>query len=1050
MYWPIGAPQIYSLEKQALHNRNAILYDENDTFAIEDDDGEASDSRNDSVADQSENERAGLTTAPHSQRDHARNRNIQGEGRATHLNQEGEPVTVLTTAIRSQSSLRDHGTNIGLSIRPDSSLFVVQTSNNYLIIYSFTVVPGNRVYRAVFVDNARHSHHGRRYSAGQRSYFGQEPLGEGEDAVIAEAMLRFRATIRIDSKIGRVLALDDGLVVATKGPGAVQVIRWGGEARKASNVRKGSETSRSQETKHLLSQLPWISGQDVHMVDMVYDRPMNLSSWVTSDGRVYAVQTRKRPPQASQAPTSPVDNSNAEETDPPFRGFCFHMPTDASSAATMTAINARFSLLAVGCANGDIYIYSVKDYSGNIPLSHRFSASQLSSSAGELTFLSYSPDGYCLFAGMNHAWSTWSVYGKLCSSSMLADRALSSAHSERWLLGVRSAIWLGGGSQIAMVDGNDKAVWVVEMARSAVTGCFSPANIARSLLQTNAGFVLYRGHELPNPMNASSQSAVWQHVQVPPAYLMTQWPIRSAVVSPDGRYVAVAGKRGLAHYSVQSGRWKTFESEWMENEFTVRGGMCWFQHVLVAAVESNESFELRIYSRELPLHSDRVMYSEALSSPIVLIAPSGEDSLLVYTYENILCHYVVTLAEKSIKLVQVGQIALHGIIRAPPRVRALSWVLPEDQLESGDPSQDVSKASVMFLVDGKLVLLQPTTTENSELKYEMRIIAQNVEHYALMRDHRIALTRPPTTASLNQVEEDEDHVLQDSLWYFDGTKMRVWTDVQETLSAPVEAGRDIQVPLDMSCDFYPLSVLLRQGLILGIESEMVQRRDLSFASARFATRTHLFLPTILRSHLARFDSPAALHLSHFYQHFEYFAHALEVLLHDVLDDEVDASHTPEATLLPGLLSFLSTFPQYLDIVVQCTRKTEVRSWKTLFAHLPPPQELFEESLAKGSLKTAGGYLLVLHTIDELNPGSSQIVRLLRRAKVERDWELCKELARFLMALDESGDTLRSALSDVELRPPPDKKSGGFRALTSSRENSVGFSIGSNASPSTAL
>lgn len=119
--------------------------------------------------------------------------------------------------------------------------------------------------------------------------------------------------------------------------------------------------------------------------------------------------------------------------------------------------------------------------------------------------------------------------------------------------------------------------------------------------------------------------------------------------------------------------------------------------------------------------------------------------------------------------------------------------------------------------------------------------------------------------------------------------------------------------------------------------------------------------------------------------------------------------SPESAILPRVLSLLSSFKGYLDIVVQCTRKTEVRSWRTLFDYLPPPQELFEESLQRGSLKTAGGYLLILHTFDELATASEQSVRLLSRAMREEDWELCKELARFLAALDETGDTLREAV-----------------------------------------
>lgn len=160
-----------------------------------------------------------------------------------------------------------------------------------------------------------------------------------------------------------------------------------------------------------------------------------------------------------------------------------------------------------------------------------------------------------------------------------------------------------------------------------------------------------------------------------------------------------------------------------------------------------------------------------------------------------------------------------------------------------------------------------------------------------------------------------------------------------------------------------------------------------------------------------------MELAQQHENLEYFAHGLEILLHHVLDEEVDAHPppAPEDAILPRVLSLLSSFKHYLDIVVQCTRKTEVRSWRTLFAYLPPPQELFEESLQRGSLKTAGGYLLILHTFDELATASEQSVRLLSRAIREEDWELCKELARFLAALDETGDTLREAMEMVNAR-----------------------------------
>ena len=71
------------------------------------------------------------------------------------------------------------------------------------------------------------------------------------------------------------------------------------------------------------------------------------------------------------------------------------------------------------------------------------------------------------------------------------------------------------------------------------------------------------------------------------------------------------------------------------------------------------------------------------------------------------------------------------------------------------------------------------------------------------------------------------------------------------------------------------------------------------------------------------------------------------------------------------------------------------------------------------LKTAGGYLLVLHTLEEAGSASTdseQCVRLLQQAKESGDWELCKELARFLMALDESGNELRKAMQKIGFQP----------------------------------
>ena len=356
---------------------------------------------------------------------------------------------------------------------------------------------------------------------------------------------------------------------------------------------------------------------------------------------------------------------------------------------------------------------------------------------------------------------------------------------------------------------------------------------------------------------------------------------------------------------------------------------------------------------------------------------------------------------------------------------------------NGDPSQDVAQASVLFLVDAKLVVMQPTEDASGSRKYEMRIIANDVEFFSFTRDQRSMdnqLGLSLTVAEQASSKHPAALGLFDSLWYFDGRNFQSWADILDVLKTPAaEGNKELPKPVSIPVDFYPTSVAIDKAVVIGVESEIVQRRDLPFAYWRYvmrvstqsreltcanALKTQLFLPQILRHYLAVSDTTSALSLCHHYQDLSYFSHALEVLLHTVLDEEVDSQPAEDDALLPTILSFLSSFPDFLDIVVSCTRKTEVRSWQTLFRTLPSPEELFEESLRRGMLKTAGGYLIVLHTFEKLDAGSEQCIRLLHKAKATGEWELCKELARFLMALDESGDTLRDAMQRLELDPPP--------------------------------
>jgi RAB6A-GEF complex partner protein 1 len=465
---------------------------------------------------------------------------------------------VVAAVARSANSLKTYGPNVALLLHPDSTIIVAQTQHGYLLTYTIASDPNTRVYQQLFDHSNPH-----RRQLMARHFAGEDSIG------IHDVSIRFRMAIKVESGIGKALALDNELLVATIKPAAIQCIRW-------SPDKNGSQTN-----SELLSRILGIPKQ-TNVVDMVYDRAMNLLLWVTSGGHAYTIQR--------------IAETERDKDEPKkmFKGYCFHRPENEVGQALKAAVNARFSLLAVSCADGNILVYTAKDYMGNVVLSHVLQPPVSIATAGPLNFMSYSPDGYCFFAGYESGWANWSVFGRPVGNSFSVDRSLAELNSEQWLNGVSRGYWIGGGSDIVLTRHGDRRLWILETARSSLTGCYSSANLSRALLQTGTEAILYRGHDLSDIMTISGKDSLWHHAQYPPSYLHSQWPIRACVVSQDGRYIGIAGRRGLAHYSVISGRWKTFEDKKAENSFAVRGGMCWYGHILIAAIESDGSYEVSL------------------------------------------------------------------------------------------------------------------------------------------------------------------------------------------------------------------------------------------------------------------------------------------------------------------------------------------------------------------------------------------------------------------------------------------------------------------------
>jgi hypothetical protein len=189
---------------------------------------------------------------------------------------------------------------------------------------------------------------------------------------------------------------------------------------------------------------------------------------------------------------------------------------------------------------------------------------------------------------------------------------------------------------------------------------------------------------------------------------------------------------------------------------------------------------------------------------------------------------------------------------------------------------------------------------------------------------------------------------------------------------------------------------LTQGVSIGLGAQL--------PFFEIHTKTHPFLHSILRNKIESFDDAQALRcelvlacsgvmlyfsIAKKFEYVPHFTHSLELLLHEVLESECEnqpptkssskSDPLSDSSLLSRVAHFMRNFPQFpgilnlykyyirilfefLDIVVQCARKTDAAYWQFLFDGVGDPLTLFEDCINAGKFSTAASYLKILQSI----------------------------------------------------------------------------------------
>ncbi|KAH9835839.1 RIC1-domain-containing protein [Rhodofomes roseus] len=938
------------------------------------------------------------------------------------------PSAVLAHLARTPTSLVEHGENVSMSWSPNGRNIVIQTATSYLVIVTVEYDPEETPYQPPQLA-----------PSAQRHFL----PGPGEALSFQSIRLHLEGVVRLEGTLLSVLPRNGYILFSTKSPSTVQRIPWPG-AQAADDLYA---------TWYLNDEdFPWLVDSDVCITKMLYSKTTGIETWVTSDGRAYLVQldlseedhARGSLSNASQDSQQPQGRRSSQDStrshsEARWQGTCIHSvepprwvqkrrrqdPSDMKDGeypyheprrAMTVAMNTRFSLIATGTHCGTVELTGFPSEDGPPPKAQALQIPDMYAreGTGPVFSLEWSSDGYVLAVGWEKGWAIWSVGGRCLAWGFGVEYEVDpDKFQDSFMYGVTDLFWAPGNFELVVLakptpDKTDGQLFVIPFAKSATTGQHSPDNTQYAFLQMDDRVLVYRGADQPDMSVINPESDVWQHVKIPHAYLSANWPIRYSALSADGRLIAVAGRRGLAHYSTTSGRWKLFADDLQENAFAVKGGLLWFHHVLIAAVDVANSYQIRMYSRDLELSNQNVLHREILTSPVVVLS-LVDNSLLVYTADNTLYHYLIIPTSDTIKLHQCGSISFAGVISVPGAVRSLSWMIPSAQKQLGDPVDDLGVATVLMIVGGKLVLLRPRRSGDNEVRYDMHVLADRIE-FCWIHLRGIG-------------------TLENSLWGYDGQGIRLWLNALN-IESPSEAGasgspgvaqENVKESLNIPLQFYPLSVLMDKGIFIGVEYEAATRANLSFTMFRQVTSSHLFLHHVLLHHLENGQVREAILFASHYQHLVYFAHALEMTLHNVVEKDASAlqegdGSTMREHLLPDTIEFLDHFDVCLDVVVGCARKIEMTRWARLFDVVGNPKDMLELCLSSNRLKTAGSYLLVLHGLDQLDADGvgGDAVRLLRSAIAVKDWQLCREILRFLHFIDETGGALRKALSEANV------------------------------------
>ncbi|KNC79312.1 hypothetical protein SARC_08295 [Sphaeroforma arctica JP610] len=678
-------------------------------------------------------------------------------------------------------------------------------------------------------------------------------------------------------------------------------------------------------------------------------------------------------------------------------------------AASSAAFNPKYMTIALAC-HRDVKVFRVTGQTLGMKLSHVCSLRQQNrpwDKAGSPCALSWTPDWNALAVGhAKSGISVWTAFGSLLLCSATDDGHLpTEEETNKSMLGVKSMDWGPYGYRLCAIF-YQKRDGVFKTGGEIMDFAFHKTAACSTIAQSQSDCALLIGEDrlhlhiegLGGKDGSWVQGSLdklcelhWNVIQVDMTYIGENWPIQYASINAAKTHLAVAGKKGFAVYDRSREKWNFFRNQRMEQSFTVRGGLSWFGSLLIVPSTADGRSEIRLYDCQKVLEESSIVARLESFCPISLLN-SFENYIVAFTTDRYISLYRICKKAKDYTIEIVLTESVTQWIPYPLGVSYIALSLvgrdeDEDGLSHrkhiGRTATNQRVRSVLIVIHGELHMLPLDLTPGAEslAVNEHCLLSSGVEGVWLPSRSEFVPAGLPASIYM----------------YTKEGQMKAWMPTEGVKKSDTK-----RLMLKFRTDFYPVVIYQNKAIILGIESDTSYESNSHMSSFQFSTfehKTQMYLHHILVRLLEFRLHGDAYRVAQQCYAMPYFSHAMELMLHNVLEDEHSSDlAVSEYELLPLVIDFVMKFPEYLEVIAHCARKTEVALWSFLFSRVGNPKRLFEACIDEGRLHTASSYLVILQTLEPPVASCKYATRLLDAALDSDHWELSKELMRFLSSI----------------------------------------------------